>query len=144
MSLITSTAHYLAKPATCGVVAFAASTAYYKAGTINIFGMTIPIQVALALGTVAGSVAAEFVHTIVFPQLALTGRYAQMEAAAVSVAANAGVNAALLLANGNNSLEMIGLTSVVILSLFSEMVGDYIYTHLVSPALLGEERPGVY
>ncbi len=144
MSFVTSTAHYLAKPATCGAVAYAATTAWYPhTATIDLFGVTMPVQAALALGTVVGSLAAEFVHCNVFPQMAMTGRYSQMEAAAISVAANAGVNAALLIVNGKGSLESFGLVSVIALSLFSEMAGDYIYTHFVSPVVLSEDMPGV-
>ena len=134
-----SLSKYVAKPATCGIIAYAASAYMHPNATLLVSAMggkAVSLPLATAAFVAIVSIVADLTHDVVLSHIPITeGKLKEPVAASVAVATNtAAVSAALYLSNPA-ALQELGFGEIVVESAISELGGDWIWRHYIDPLI---------
>lgn len=121
---MTSIKEKLVKGAIAGGIAGVASAVLFnESGNTNLFGLNMPIPVAIGLTNGSASVGADLAHEYIFPYIPGNQKYAQLESAALGLGV-AGVGTAWLL--GREGLSPSTFMNGAVLGAGSYAAADWI------------------
>ena len=132
----------VARAATTGAVA-AGITAATRGTTANLnlalLGTRVPLYAGVGLGVAAGSLAAAYVHDLVFPAIHVTEKYEETATAVVNLGSVAAGSYVALYGMHPRAVSEFGLMMLFSTAAAAEIGGSYAYTHFIGPMIKTNE-----
>ena len=123
------------KSLTVGLVGSGLTYFQYPRGTIELFNTKFPLALGIGLVVFGGSLLAELSHSYIFPHIHTLDKLSEPLTEVVAATTNTLGAGGLLYLSDKSLLNDIGMPMILMASVGSEVVGDYIYTKFLHPML---------
>jgi hypothetical protein len=121
------------KSVTVGAVGAGLTYFRYPQGTLKLFGQNFSLALGVGMAVLGGSVVAELIHSYVFPHIHALDKMSEPVSAVLAGASNSVGATAVFYLSDKTIVNDLGLPMIVAGAMFSEIVGDYVYTKFVHP-----------
>jgi len=123
------------KSVTVGSIGAGITYFRYPKGTLELFGQTLPLALGVGVAVLTGSIVAELIHSYVFPHIHALDKMSEPVSAVLAGASNTAGAIGVFSLSDPKIVSDLGLPMIVAGAMFSEIVGDYIYTKFIHPMM---------
>ena len=126
---------YVLKPATIGATSYVAQNMFIKGKTIRIKGPTYDLALVASGAVAVGSVLAEVAHDYIMPHIHYLDKMSEPASLALAGGSTGLGNLGAYYILNPKAIPELGTGNLFLLGAVSELVGDTLYSKLVSPTL---------